>query len=89
MNLFMLLTIVFINNLNVDSSQQFKISSIDEIYKQVEKDIKEKVKLNGDSKENVPIPGITEKVSFPMAPGQGVASLEELKKDLDAARKSK
>lgn len=73
---------------NGDLVQQFKLSSADEIYKQVEKDLKTKVKISGESKDSISTSGTVEKVSFPMAPGQGVASFEELKKDLFVARKS-
>lgn len=68
---------------------QFRISSYNDIYKQVEKDLKGKVKINGSGAESTTTASTSEKVSFPIAPGQNLASLDELKQDLETARASK
>ena len=68
--------------------QQFRISDYNDIYKQVEKDLNTKVKPNGSKKESAVMSVAAEKVSFPLAPGQNLASLAELTKDLENARKA-
>lgn len=68
--------------------QQLRLTDYDDLRRQVEKDISKKVKFTNSSQENTSNVAL-EKVSFPLAPGQNLASLEELVTDLEAARKSK
>jgi hypothetical protein len=68
-------------------AQQFILTDYNDIRKQVEKDISKKVKFTNSPQEH-DLSTSSEKVSFPLAPGQNLASLEELIKDLEAARKS-
>ncbi|CAI2379944.1 unnamed protein product [Moneuplotes crassus] len=85
----------FADKINGDDSnsdteaQNIKISDYNDIFKQVEKDLGVKYSGNGSSEEITNSSQTREKISFPLVPGQAVATLEELVVDLEKARSSK
>ena len=66
----------------------FKMPSYNDIYQHIENDLKKTIKMNGFETGQDVKHSNSEKISFPLAPGQNVASLEELKVDLEKARKA-